>query len=222
MRLPAGATLGPYEVVAPLGAGGMGEVYRSRGVRLGRQVALKLLLPDYAGDDDRLRRFRTEAEAAGLLNHPNVVAVFDIGTHDGAPYVVSELLEGETLRQRLAEGPLAPHKARDFALQMANGLVAAHDRGIVHRDLKPENVFITHEGVVKLLDFGLAKLGGEGDPLPGSQPGAVLGTAAYMSPEQARGKPSDQRSDVFAFGAVLYEMVTGERAFRGGSALETM
>jgi eukaryotic-like serine/threonine-protein kinase len=222
MRLPPGATLGPYEVVAPLGAGGMGEVYRSRDVRLGRQVALKLLLPDYAADDDRLRRFRLEAEAAGLLNHPNVVAVFDVGTHEGAPYVVSELLEGETLRQRLREGPVAPHKARDFALQIANGLVAAHDRGIVHRDLKPENVFLTRDGVVKLLDFGLAKLGADSDPLPGSQPGVVLGTAAYMSPEQARGRASDHRSDVFAFGAVLYEMVTGRRAFRGGSALETM
>jgi len=236
MRLPAGATLGPYEVVAPLGAGGMGEVYRSRDVRLGRQVALKLLLADYAADDDRLRRFRLEAEAAGLLNHPNVVAVFDVGTHEGAPYVVSELLEGETLRQRLREGPLPPHKARDFALQVARGLAAAHDHGIVHRDLKPENVFVTRDGVVKLLDFGLAKLGGEGDPLaqdrasggpghgrsPASHPGIVLGTAAYMSPEQARGKPSDHRSDVFAFGSVLYEMVTGRAVFRGGSALETM
>jgi Tol biopolymer transport system component len=222
MRLPPGATLGPYEVVAPLGAGGMGEVYRSRDVRLGRQVALKLLLPDYAGDQDRLRRFRLEAEAAGLLNHPNVLAVFDVGTHEGAPYVVSELLEGETLRQRLREGPLPPHKARDFALQVAQGLVAAHDRGIVHRDLKPENVFITRDGVVKVLDFGLAKLGREGDPLPASQPGVVLGTAAYMSPEQARGRLSDRRSDVFAFGAVLYEMVTGQSAFRGDSALETM
>jgi hypothetical protein len=222
MRLPPGATLGPYEVVAPLGAGGMGEVYRTRDVRLGRQVALKLLLPDYTADTDRLRRFRVEAEAAGLLNHPNVVAVFDVGTHDGAPYVVSELLEGETLRQRLREGPLPPHKAREFALQIAQGLAAAHERGIVHRDLKPENVFLTCDGVVKLLDFGLAKLGAEGDPLPGSQPGVVLGTAAYMAPEQARGKRSDHRSDLFAFGAVLYEMVTGRRAFRGGSALETM
>jgi Tol biopolymer transport system component len=218
MALVSGTTLGPYEVVGPLGSGGMGEVYRSRDTRLGRQVALKLLLPDQAADGERLQRFRQEAEAAGLLNHPNVVAVFDVGTHDGAPYVVSELLEGQTLRERLGPGALDARTALDHALQVAGGLAAAHARGIVHRDLKPENVFITREGVVKLLDFGLATVGAR----PAGPPGAVLGTAGYMSPEQARGRPSDARSDVFGFGAVLYEMVTGQRAFRGASALESM
>jgi eukaryotic-like serine/threonine-protein kinase len=218
VRLPAGTTVGPYEVTAPLGSGGMGEVYRGLDVRRGRQVALKLLLPDAAEDQERLRRFQVEAAAAGLLDHPNVVAVLDVGTHEGASYVVSELLEGDTLRARLLRGAVPPEQARDWVLQIARGLAAAHARGIVHRDLKPENVFLTGEGVVKLLDFGLAKVAGHAD----SWPGQVLGTAAYMSPEQARGRPADARSDVFALGSVLYEMVAGQRAFAGSSALVAM
>ena len=218
MRLPAGTTLGPYEVTAPLGSGGMGEVYRGRDVRLGREVALKLLLPDAAGDQERLRRVQVEAAAAGLLDHPNVVAVLDVGTHEGSSYVVSELLEGDTLRACLSGGALPAARVHGWALQIARGLAAAHARGIVHRDLKPENVFITAAGVVKLLDFGLAKVAGQVD----SWPGQVLGTAAYMSPEQARGRPADARSDVFALGSVLYEMVTGQRAFNGSSALVAM
>jgi serine/threonine protein kinase len=196
----------------------MGEVYRGRDVRLGRDVALKLLAADVADHEERLRRFQVEAAAAGLLDHPNVVALLDVGTHEGASYVVSELLEGDTLSQRLGAGPLAPEQARDWALQVARGLAAAHERGIVHRDLKPENVFVTGAGVVKLLDFGLAKMAGHAD----SWPGQVMGTAAYMSPEQARGRPADARSDVFALGSLLYEMVVGTRAFGGSSALVAM
>jgi len=231
MDLPPGARFGPYEIVSPIAAGGMGEVYRGRDTRLERDVALKILPRGVATDPERVRRFQLEARAAGVLNHPNVTALYDVGTHDGAPYVVSELLEGQTLRQRIEEGPIPSRKAFEYGVQIAHGLAAAHEKGIVHRDLKPENVFITRDGRVKILDFGLAKLT-ELDaepPAPGeaatqgrSAPGIVLGTAAYMSPEQVRGKPADARSDIFAFGAILYEMLCGRRAFRGSSVVDTM
>ena len=232
MSLPAGTRLGPYEILAPLGAGGMGEVYRARDTRLWREVAIKVLPASFSSDADRLRRFEQEARAASLLNHPNITAVYDIGQHDGAPYVVSELLEGETLRSLLSTGALSSRKATDYAIQIANGLAAANEKGIVHRDLKPENLFVTEDGRVKILDFGLAKLiqpeaaAGQQTSIPtasqGTEPGVVMGTAGYMSPEQVKGQPADQRSDIFAFGAILYEMLTGRRAFRGDSAVETM
>jgi TolB-like protein len=232
MTLTAGSRLGPYEVIAPLGAGGMGEVYRARDERLKRDVAIKVLPASFSADSDRLRRFEQEAQAAGALNHPNILAIYDIGAHDGNPYVVSELLEGETLRDRLAGGALSPRKALGHALQIAHGLAAAHEKGIVHRDLKPENVFVTKDGRVKILDFGLAKLTRpETAAAPvtqaptetvGTEPGVVLGTVGYMSPEQVRGRRADPRSDIFSFGAILYEMLSGERAFRGESPVETM
>ena len=232
MTLSAGSRLGPYEIVAPLGAGGMGEVYRAKDPRLGRDVAVKILPASFSNDADRLRRFEQEARAAGLLNHPNITAVYDIGSHDDAPYVVSELLEGETLRTALAGGGLSPRKAIDHAIQLAHGLAAAHEKGIVHRDLKPENVFVTKDGRVKILDFGLAKLTHAeeaGGSLTGLQtataatePGVVMGTMGYMAPEQVRGRPADARSDIFAFGAILFEMLSGKRAFHGDSAADTM
>src|SRR5712692_10197099 len=228
MSLSVGSRLGPYEIVSPLGAGGMGEVYRARDPRLGREVAIKVLPASFSQDADRLRRFEQEAKAAGVLNHPNITAVYDIGSHEGAPYVVSELLEGETLRNRLGGGAFTPRRAIGHALQIAQGLAAAHEKGIVHRDLKPENVFVTSDGRVKILDFGLAKLTQLEAPLPGqtnlptaaagTEPGVVLGTLGYMSPEQVRGRPSDARSDIFAFGAILYEMLSGRRAFHGDTA----
>ena len=207
----------------------MGEVYRAKDPRLGREVAIKVLPPSFSRDPDRLRRFEQEARAAGGLNHPNILAIHDIGTHDGSPFVVSELLEGETLRARLAGGAFAPRKAISHALQIAHGLAAAHEKGIVHRDLKPENIFVTKDGRVKILDFGLAKLVEKEEssqitnlPTAGTEPGVVLGTVGYMSPEQARGRPADPRSDIFSFGAILYEMLSGNRAFRGDSAADTM
>src|ERR1017187_2228583 len=209
----------------------MGEVWRARDRRLGGDVAIKVLPASFSADADRLRRFEQEAKAAGVLNHPNITAVYDIGQHDGAPYVVQELLEGETLRSALAGGKLSPRKAIDTALQIANGLAAAHEKGIVHRDLKPENLFVTKDGRVKILDFGLAKLthqeeGGQATNLPtasaGTEPGVVMGTVGYMSPEQVKGKSADTRSDIFSFGAILYEMLSGQRAFHGDSAAETM
>jgi Tol biopolymer transport system component len=231
MPLEAGTRIGPYDVVAPLGAGGMGEVYRARDTRLGRDVALKTLHAGVSTRPDRLQRFAQEARSTGLLNHPNIVAVYDVGDHAGTPYVVSELLEGETLRERIAGTPLPVRKAVDYASQVARGLAAAHDKGIVHRDLKPENVFVTRDGRVKILDFGLAKLMDHGQEVhgesetrdkPPTDAGTVLGTVGYMSPEQVRAKPVDHRSDIFSFGAVFYEMLSGQRAFRGTSAVETM
>ncbi len=232
MTLSAGARLGPYEILGQIGAGGMGEVYRARDSRLGRDVAIKVLPASFSADADRLRRFVQEARAAGVLNHPNITIVYDVGQHDGAPYVVQELLEGETLHSELAGGRFTPRKAIDYALQIAQGLSAAHDKGIVHRDLKPENLFITKDGRVKILDFGLAKLtqpegtGSAVTSLPtetrGTEPGVVLGTLGYMSPEQVRGKTADARSDIFSFGAILYEMLSGNRPFRGDSAADTM
>jgi Tol biopolymer transport system component len=233
LTLQAGSRLGPYEIVAPIGAGGMGEVYRAKDPRLGRDVAIKVLPASFSTDTDRLRRFEQEARAAGLLNHPNITAVYDIGSHDGAPYVVSELLEGETLRAELAGDRLSPRKAIDYAIQLAHGLAAAHEKGIVHRDLKPENLFVNRDGRLKILDFGLAKLthAEEGSSagqtnLPtgvaATEPGVVLGTMGYMAPEQVRGRPADARSDIFAFGAILFEMLSGKRAFQGDSVADTM
>ena len=232
MTLSAGTKLGPYEIVAPIGAGGMGEVYRARDERLKRDVAIKVLPASFAADAERLRRFEQEAQAAGALNHPNITAVHDFGSVDGAPYIVTELLEGETLRARLSGGAIAVRKATEYAIQIARGLAAAHEKGIVHRDLKPENLFLTNDGRVKILDFGLAKLtqpegaSGAATNLPtatgGTEPGVVMGTLGYMSPEQVKGKPADARSDIFAFGAVLYEMLSGTRAFHRDSAAETM
>ncbi len=226
-----GTKLGPYEVISPLGAGGMGEVYRARDERLKRDVAVKVLPVSLSADPDRLRRFEQEAQAAGALNHPNITAVYDIGQHDNAPYVVQELLEGETLRVELSAGRFSPRKAIDYALQITQGLAAAHEKGIVHRDLKPENLFVTKEGRVKILDFGLAKLTQVGQSgaetnlptgTPGTEPGVVMGTLGYMSPEQVKGRPADARSDIFSFGAILYEMLSGKRAFHADSAGETM
>ena len=231
MTLAAGSRLGPYEILGQIGAGGMGEVYRAKDPRLSREVAIKVLPASISQDADRLRRFEQEAKAAGVLNHPNITAVYDIGSHDGAPYVVQELLEGETLRSVLAGGRLSPRKAIDHATQISHGLAAAHEKGIVHRDLKPENLFVTKDGRLKILDFGLAKLthqeeGSQATNLPtataGTEPGVVMGTLGYMSPEQVRGKPADARSDIFSFGAILYEMLSGNRAFRGDSAADTM
>ncbi len=230
MTLAAGTKLGPYEVLAPIGAGGMGEVYRARDERLKRDVAIKVLPGSFSEDPDRLRRFEQEAQAAGALNHPNITAVYDLSSHDGSPYIVTELLEGETLRSRLASGALPVRKALDYGIQIARGLSAAHEKGIVHRDLKPENLFLTRDGRVKILDFGLAKLKREEDgeqqtdlkTVSGTEPGVVLGTMGYMSPEQVRGKPADRRSDLFSFGAILYEMLSGRRAFRGDTAADTI
>ena len=231
MNVPAGTRLGPYEIVSPLGAGGMGEVYRARDTRLGRDVAVKVLPASYADHKDRLGRFRQEACAAGSLNHPNILAIYDVGTDNSSPYVVSELLEGETLRQRMGGAALPQRKAVDYGLQIAHGLAAAHQKGIVHRDLKPENLFITNDGRVKILDFGLAKLAQPEisqiqTDIPtrrvDTDPGTVIGTVGYMSPEQVRGQVVDHRSDIFAFGAILYEMLSGKRAFHGDSAVETM
>jgi len=231
MLLSPGARLGPYEILAPLGAGAMGEVYRARDPRLGRDVAIKVLPPGFAADPDRLRRFELEARAVAALNHPNVIAVYDVGSEGGRPFLVSELLQGETLRSRLLEGPLPLRLALDFAVQFARGLAAAHDKGIVHRDLKPENLFVARDRRVKILDFGLAKqvapaaaAASAASTLASAetQSGLVLGTAGYMAPEQVRGEPADHRSDLFAFGAILYEMASGRRAFQAPTSAETM
>jgi Tol biopolymer transport system component len=233
MTLTSGTKLGPYEILSPLGAGGMGEVYRARDTRLGREVALKVLPESFSADADRLRRFEQEARSVAALNHPNILAIHDIGEQNGSPFIVSELLEGNSLRSELEPGPLRSRKASDYAAQIAQGLAAAHDKGIIHRDLKPENVFITRDGRVKILDFGLAKLApmargtkndSDGLTLTSSptEAGMVMGTAGYMAPEQVRGSAVDSRTDIFAFGAVLYEMISGQRAFRRDTAAETM
>ena len=232
MSLFPGAKLGPYEIQSSLGAGGMGEVYRARDARLGREVALKVLPESLSRDADRLRRFEQEARAVAALNHPNILAIHDIGDQGGTRFIVSELLEGESLRAELEHGALSVRKATDYAAQIAQGLAAAHEKSIVHRDLKPENIFITKEGRVKILDFGLAKLVSDGAPkaeaggltLTSSptQAGVVMGTVGYMAPEQVRGSTVDSRTDIFGFGAVLYEMVSGQRAFHHDTAAETM
>ncbi|HET9784122.1 MAG TPA: protein kinase [Terriglobales bacterium] len=230
--LTAGAQLGPYEIVAPLGAGGMGEVYRARDARLNRTVAVKVMAEARAGDALRRRRFEQEARAASALNHPNILTVHDFGVHDGAPYLVTELLEGESLAERLRQGPLPLRKALEVAAQAATGIAAAHEQGIVHRDLKPANLFLTRDGRLKILDFGLAKLttpAADADSPTLASPasaatgdGVVLGTVGYMAPEQVRGLPADARSDIFALGAILYEMLAGRRAFARSSAADTM
>lgn len=230
MRLETGTSLGPYEILALLGTGGMGEVYRARDRRLGRDVAIKVLPASYSQDSERLRRFEQEARSAGMLNHPNILAIYDVGTHEGCAYIVSELLEGTTLRQRLADSGLPPRKATEYALQIAHGLAAAHDKKIVHRDLKPENLFVTKDGRVKILDFGLAKLtqpvgtnSTDNTALPTETgPAVVVGTIGYMSPEQVRGQIADSRSDIFTFGLILYEMLSGKRAFQRETPVETM
>ena len=221
MTITSGTKLGPYEVVAPAGAGGMGEVYRARDARLNRDVAVKILPAAFARDPERMRRFQQEAQAVAALNHSNILAIHDFGEHEGSPYIVTEFLEGETLRVRLGAGALPVRKASEYAEQIARGLAAAHERGIVHRDLKPENIFVTRDGRVKILDFGLAKLthlasdSEDGAPAlnESTEPGLVMGTVGYMSPEQSLGKPIDRRTDIWALGVILAEMLTGQNPF---------
>jgi eukaryotic-like serine/threonine-protein kinase len=228
VTLVAGTKLGSYEVIGPLGAGGMGEVYRARDAKLDRDVAIKVLPERLSADTAALARFEREAKTVAALSHPNLLGIYDFGIHEGITYAVTELLAGETLRDKLSGGPIPRRKAIEYALQIARGLAAAHEHGVAHRDLKPENLFVTNDGRVKILDFGLAK-----PLLPereesgaatfgATEPGTVLGTVGYMAPEQVRGRPADHRSDIFAFGSILYEMLTGQRAFKGDSAVETM
>jgi len=231
MVLSAGTRLGSYEILSPLGAGGMGEVYRARDPRLAREVAVKVLPAVLAADREALARFEREARAVAALSHPNILAIFDFGDEAGVSFAVMELLEGETLRQKLTSGPVPARKVADYALQIAEGLAAAHARGIVHRDLKPENLFLTKGDFIKILDFGLAR---RDAALPAreetnvstvaalTEPGIVMGTVGYMSPEQARGKPVDARSDIFSFGAVVFEMLSGDRPFQRETAAETL
>ena len=228
--LTPGTRLGPYEILAAIGAGGMGEVYRARDTRLGRDVAVKIVPPAVAANADALARFERETRAVAALSHPNILTIHDVGRSDGTAYAVLELLEGQTLRARLDGGALPQRKALEIAAQMARGLAAAHDKQIAHRDLKPENIFVTADGSVKILDFGLARQ--TGAPLssaadsatmaPSTEPGMVLGTVGYMAPEQVRGEPSDHRADIFALGCVLYEMLTGRRPFQRDTGAETM
>src|SRR5262249_46866084 len=231
MNIVPGTHINHYEIVSLLGAGGMGEVYLAEDPRLSRQVAIKMLPAEFAKDTDRLRRFEQEARATSALNHPNILTVYDIGAYEGAPYIVAELLEGEELSELIKQGAITPRKAVDCARQIAEGLAAAHAKGVVHRDLKPENLFVTNDGRVKILDFGLAKLhsqqfSGIDKDAPTQKritdPGVIMGTVGYMSPEQVRGQETDHRSDIFAFGVILYEMLAGRRAFRGDSAIEVM
>ncbi len=237
-----GTSLNQYRITATIGAGGMGEVFRARDTRLNRDVAVKVLPRDFASDADRLRRFEQEAKTLAALNHPNILTIHDAGVHEGAPYLVSELLEGRTLREEMNAGVLAVRKAADYALQIAHGLTAAHDKGVIHRDLKPENIFVTRDGRIKILDFGLAKLRATPKSeirnptsaeaatvridsnaiVNATEPGMVLGTPNYMAPEQVRGEPVDHRTDIFAFGCVLYEMLSGTRAFRRNTPVESM
>ena len=235
MQLTPGIQVGPYQVLSVLGAGGMAEVYRARDTRLGREVALKVVNAALAGDPELVQRFEQEARVAGSLKHPNVVAVYDVGRHEGVPYFVTELLEGESLRQRLTRGRIPLQTALEWGAQLARGLAAAHAHGVIHRDVKPENVFVSPDGQVKLLDFGIAKLaeaaqhgGPHGlmdatvTPTGGStRTGAVLGTPGYMSPEQLRGESLDARSDLFSLGVVLHELLSGARAFPGSSFVES-
>ena len=228
--LNVGQRLGAYEITAPLGAGGMGEVFRARDTRLDRQVAIKVLPAAIADSPDALARFEREARAVAALSHPNILVIHDFGQSPEATYAVMELLEGETLRARVSSSPLPLRKAVDVGAQIARGLAAAHDRHIVHRDLKPENVFLTTDGTVKILDFGLARTTGPAGftgldsptVAPDTQPGTVLGTVGYMAPEQVRGEAADHRADLFALGCVLYEMISGRRAFRRDTAAETL
>ncbi len=228
MQIPIGSRLGPYEILAPLGAGGMGEVYRARDVRLQRDVAVKTLPSDFARDPERMRRFEQEARAEGALNHPNILAIYDVGVQEELAYLVVELLEGETLRALLTREQLSARSAVQYCVQISSGLAAAHEREIIHRDLKPENIFITRDGIVKILDFGVAKLSKrEQNPLasqlpttPETDPGMLMGTVAYMSPEQVRGQDVDARSDIFSFGVLLYEMLAGRRPFQSEASAD--
>src|SRR5262249_24131462 len=231
MSLPAGSRLGPYEILVPLGAGGMGEVYRARDSRLGREVAIKVLPGDLPSDQDRVRRFEQEARSASGLDHPNIITVYDIGSADSTLYIAMPYVEGKTLRALLASGPLPTKNVLDISVQIAEGLAKAHAAGIVHRDLKPENVMVSKDGFVKILDFGLAKLtapqGNEQlsevpTAMAGTRPGLVMGTVGYMSPEQASGKTLDFRSDQFSFGSILYELSTGKRAFQRKTTAKTL
>jgi serine/threonine protein kinase len=227
MTLQNGLRLGPYEIDSLIASGSMAEVYRARDTRLNRSVAVKVLVPGVTLDAGRLARFAQEARATALLNHPNIVNIYDIGLHEDLPYVVSELLEGATLRRQLSRGALRVRVALMHAVDIAHGLAAAHDAGIVHRDLKPENIFVTEDGRLKILDFGLAKcrketLGLPQDSSKSTQPGVILGTVGYMSPEQVRAAVTDHRSDIFSFGIILHEMLSGVAPFHGDSAVETL
>jgi len=231
MALAPGDQLGPYEIIAPLGSGGMGEVYRARDTRLRREVALKLLPDAAAHDADSLHRFDRETRAVATLNHPNILAIHDTGSYHSVPYAVTELLEGETLADRLRSGPLHAQKAVEVASQIAEGLAAAHDKGIIHRDIKPDNIFLTNEGRTKILDFGIARIeqpartSGLSDTITGGRGSSsqfLVGTAGYMSPEQVRGKAIDGRTDIFSLGATFFEMLTGRRAFMRDSPVETL
>src|SRR5215469_6116727 len=218
-----GTRVEDYEILKLIGTGGMGEVYEARDVRLSRNVAIKVLPSFLTNNIDRLRRFEQEARAAAALNHPNIVAVYQMGSYEGAPYLVSELLEGDTLRELMKRGPLPWRAAVEYGLQIARGLAAAHSKGITHRDLKPENLFLTNDGHVKILDFGLAKLSdSRSHEGPATEAGLVMGTVGYMSPEQVRGQEADYRADFFALGAILYEMLCGRRAFKKTTAADTM
>lgn len=229
-RLAKGTRLGDFEIQSLLGAGGMGEVYRARDLRLRRDVAIKILPASFAADPDRLRRFEQEAMAAAALNHPNILAIYQLGTYEGAPYIVAELLDGDTLREAILRGPMTPARITDYGAQIARGLAAAHEKGIVHRDLKPENLFVTKDQRIKILDFGLAKLTQSQREYEATAPtvasatdtGVVMGTVGYMAPEQVSGEPTDHRADIFALGAILYEMITGIRAFKKPTSAETM
>ncbi len=227
MALTSGTKLGQYEIISLLGAGSMGEVYSARDSRLNRDVAIKVLSELASSDPERLQRFEIEARAAAALNHPNILAVYQMGTYEGVPYLVTELLEGKTLTETLRRGPLPWRKAIDYAVQIAQGLAAAHEKGVVHRDLKPDNLFVTKDGRIKILDFGLAKLIQPKEPLPNqgatlTLPGVAMGTVGYMSPEQVRGLATDHRTDIFAFGAIFYEMVMGKRSFQKPTSADTM
>ncbi len=228
MTFHTGSRLGPYEIDGLIASGGMGDVYRARDTRLDREVALKVLAAHVNADAERLARFAQEARTTALLNHPNIVAVYDVGSDRGVPFVVSELLRGETLRARMKGGALPVRQAVGYAAEIARGLFAAHHLGVVHRDLKPENIFITNDERVKILDFGLAKCRHETldiareDSAVSTQPGTLLGTVGYMSPEQVRGAATDSRSDIFSLGIILHEMISGTAPFHGDSAVETL
>src|SRR5579872_2440602 len=227
MALSAGERLGPYEIHGLIGKGGMGEVYRARDTRLGRTVAIKVLPAEFSAQEERLRRFEQEAQVLGALNHPNLLAIHDVGSQNGTHFLVSELLEGESLGERLQQGALPVRKAMDLGVQIAKGLAAAHEKGIVHRDIKPDNIFLTRDGRIKILDFGLAKLIQPKESFATLAPtvtiaGVAMGTVGYMSPEQVRGLAVDHRADIFAFGAILYEMLVGKRMFARPTSADTM
>jgi serine/threonine protein kinase len=228
MSLTTGERIGPFQIVAPIGKGGMGEIYRARDTRLDRDVALKMLPDGSATDEESLRRFERETRAVAALNHPNILAIHDTGMHRDIPFAVTELLQGETLAERLRSGPLAAPRAAEIACQIAEGLAAAHAMGVIHRDVKPENIFLTNDSRAKILDFGIARIEnpalrtGKHSTSASTSSAFVVGTAGYISPEQVRGRRADGRSDVFALGAVFFEMLTGRRAFQRDSAVETL